>query len=178
MAYCPITAGRLLNNCKNQRGGVKNLYFVNYDNFGFVIANQILTDLGTLDEDEVFKYEVKATTNALTETGTSSEDNGTYLVTQSLAVTLPKLAADLQAQVQLICQGRPFVFVEDYNGNIMLLGATNGTMSNCTKATGAAGGDLSGFTLTITAEEGSLSPFLDSASKAALLTFINPDVVS
>jgi hypothetical protein len=176
MAYCPITAGRLLNNCKNQRGGIKNLYFANYDNYGFVVAAQAVTDLGTLDE--VFKYEVKATTNALTETGTSSEDNGTYLVAQSLAVTLPKLAADLQAQVQLICQGRPFVFVEDYNGNIMLIGATNGTMSNCTKASGAAGGDLSGFTLTITAEEGSLSPFLDAGAKTELATLVSEDVVS
>jgi hypothetical protein len=176
MAYCPITAGRLLNNCKNQRGGIKNLYFANYDSYGFVVAAQELTDLGTLDE--VFKYEVKATTNALTETGTSSEDNGTYMVAQSLAVTLPKLAADLQAQVQLICQGRPFVFVEDYNGNIMLIGATNGTMSNCTKASGAAGGDLSGFTLTIAAEEGSLSPFLDNTTKAELLTFVSATVVS
>ena len=176
MAYCPITAGRLLNNCKNQRGGIKNLYFANYDSYGFVTTGQTISDLGTLDE--VFKYEVKATTNALTETGTSSEDNGTYLVAQSLAVTLPKLAADLQAQVQLICQGRPFVFVEDYNGNIMLLGATNGTMSNCTKVSGAAGGDLSGFTLTITAEEGSLSPFLDATTKAEFMTYISPDVVS
>jgi hypothetical protein len=176
MAYCPITAGRLLNNCKNQRGGIKNLYFANYDNYGFVVSNQLVTDLGTLDE--VFKYEVKATTNALTETGTSSEDNGTYLVAQSLAVTLPKLAADLQAQVQLICQGRPFVFVEDYNGNFMLLGATNGTMSNCTKVSGAAGSDLSGFTLTIAAEEGALSPFLDNTNKTALLTLVSEDVVS
>ena len=100
------------------------------------------------------------------------------MVAQSLAVTLPKLAADLQAQVQLICQGRPFVFVEDYNGNIMLIGLTNGTMSNCTKASGAAGGDLSGFTLTITAEEGSLSPFLDNTTKTELLTLVSEDVVS
>jgi len=173
---CPITAGKLLNSCKNQRGGYKNLYFANYNSYAFVIANQILTDLGTLAE--VFKYEVKATTNTLTETGTSSEDNGTYLVAQSLAVTLPKLAADLQAQVQLICQGRPFVFVEDYNGNILLLGATNGTMANCTKVTGGAGGDLTGYTLTITAEEGSLSPFLDSGSKTDLLTLVSATVVS
>jgi hypothetical protein len=173
---CPITAGRLLNNCKNQRGGYKNLYFANYDTYTFVRTGQTISSLGTLAE--VFKYEVKATTNTLTETGTSSEDNGTYLVTQSLAVTLPKLAADLQAQVQLICQGRPFVFVEDYNGNIVLLGETNGTMANCTKVTGGAGGDLTGYTLTITAEEGSLSPFLDAGSKADLYTLVSEDVVS
>ena len=53
MAYCPITAGRLLNNCKNQRGGIKNLYFANYDNYGFVTTGQTVSDLGTLTE--VFK---------------------------------------------------------------------------------------------------------------------------
>jgi hypothetical protein len=129
-----------------------------------------LTDLGDLEE--VFKYEVKATTNALTETGTVSEDNGTFLNAQSLAVTLPKLGADLQAQIQLICAGRPQVFVEDYNGNIMLIGLTNGTMTNCVKQTGGAGGDLSRiFTLTIAAEESNLSPFLNPSDGFSSLCF-------
>jgi hypothetical protein len=114
----------------------------------------------------------------LTETGTSSEDNGTFLNAQSLAVTLPKLGADLQAQIQLICAGRPQVFVEDYNGNIMLIGATNGTMSNCTKVSGGAGADLSGYTLTIAAEESNLSPFLNSTMITALYALVSEDVVS
>lgn len=172
---CLITAGKLLG-CRDQRGGIKNLYFANYDDYGYTIAAQELTALGTLDE--VFKYEVKATTNALTETGTSSEDNGTFVNAQSLAVTLPKLSADLQAQVQLICAGRPQVFVEDYNGNIMLIGATNGTMSNCTKVSGGAGADLSGYTLTIAAEESNLSPFLTGAMVTALYALVSDVVVS
>jgi len=172
---CLISKGKLLG-CKDQRGGIKNIYFANYENYNFVIAAHAVTSLGTLGE--VFQYQVKATTNALTETGTSSEDNGTFLNAQSVAITLPKLAADLQAQVQLICAGRPFVFVEDYNGNILLLGATNGTMSSCTKVSGGAGGDLTGFTLAITAEEGNLSPFLDATTKTALLAMVADLVVS
>jgi hypothetical protein len=162
--------------CLDQRGGYKNLYFANYADYGFQITAHELTDLGDLEE--VFKYEVKATTNTLTETGTSSQDNGTFLNAQSLAVTLPKLSADLQAQVQLICASRPYVFVEDYNGNILLVGAANGTMSNCTKVTGGAGGDLSGYTLTIAAEESNLSPFLDNTTKAALRALVSNVVVS
>ena len=81
---CLISAGKLLG-CRDQRGGIKNLYFANYDDYGYTIAAQELTALGTLAE--VFQYEVKATTNALTETGTSSEDNGTFVNAQSLAVT-------------------------------------------------------------------------------------------
>jgi hypothetical protein len=172
---CLITKGKLLG-CKDQRGGIKNIYFANYDAYAFVIAAQAVTSLGTLDE--VFKYEVKATTNALTETGTSSQDNGTFLVAQSLAVTLPKLGADLQAQCQLICAGQPYVFVEDYNGNVMLVGAENGTMASMTKVTGGAGGDLSGYTLTITAEEKNNSPFLDATTKTALQTLVSEVVVS
>ena len=172
---CLISKGKLLG-CKDQRGGYKNLYFANYDQYGFVVAAHEVTSLGSLDE--VFKYEVKATTNALTETGTSSEDNGTFLNAQSVAVTLPKLSADLQGQIQLICASRPYVFVEDYNGNILLLGATNGTMASCTKVTGGAGGDLTGFTLAITAEEGNLSPFLNSAMKTALFALVSDVVVS
>ena len=172
---CLISKGKLLG-CKDQRGGYKNLFFANYADYGFVVAAHEVTSLGSLDE--VFKYEVKATTNALTETGTSSEDNGTFLNAQSVAVTLPKLSADLQGQIQLICASRPYVFVEDYNGNILLLGATNGTMASCTKVTGAAGGDLTGFTLAITAEEGNLSPFLNAAMKTALFALVSDVVVS
>ena len=172
---CLISKGKLLG-CKDQRGGYKNLYFANYDQYGFVVAAHEVTSLGSLAE--VFKYEVKATTNALTETGTSSEDNGTFLNAQSVAVTLPKLSADLQGQIQLICASRPYVFVEDYNGNILLLGATNGTMASCTKVTGGAGGDLTGFTLAITAEEGNLSPFLNAAMKTALFALVSDVVVS
>ena len=172
---CLISKGKLLG-CKDQRGGYKNLYFANFADYDFVIAAHQVTSLGTLDD--VFKYEVKATTNTLTETGTSSEDNGTFLNAQSLAVTLPKLSADLQGQIQLICAGRPYVFVEDYNGNILLVGAANGTMASCTKVTGGAGADLSGFTLTITGEESNLSPFLDATTKTALMTLVSSAVVS
>jgi hypothetical protein len=51
-------------------------------------------------------------------------------------------------------------------------------MANCTKVTGGAGADLSGFTLTITGEESNLSPFLDSATKTALMTLVSSAVVS
>ena len=172
---CLIAKGKKLG-CKDQRGGIKNIYFANHDDYNFVIAAHAVTSLGSLDE--VFKYEVKATTNALTETGTTSEDAGTFLNAQSLAVTLPKLGTDLQAQVQLICIGRPYVFIEDYNNNFLLVGATNGTSSNCTKGSGGAGGDLTGYTLTITAEEGNLSPFLDPATVSALKALVSEVVVS
>lgn len=172
---CPITAGRLLG-CKAGRGGIKNIFFANYDNYEFVVSAQEVTSLGSLSE--VFQYEVKATVNNLTETGTASDDAGNFVNMQSLAVTLPRMSADLQAQVKLICAGRPIVFVEDYNGNILVVGLTAGTSSNCTKVTGGAAADLNGFTLTVTGEESDLSPFLDSAMQNALRLLVSDVVVS
>jgi hypothetical protein len=55
---CDITKGRRLP-CKDQKAGVKALYFANFDNYDIVYANSVLTSLGTMSE--VFKWEVKGT---------------------------------------------------------------------------------------------------------------------
>lgn len=172
---CPITAGRLLG-CKAGRGGIKNIFFANYDNYEIVVTGQEVTSLGSLAE--VFQYEVKATVNTLTETGTGSDDAGNFVNMQSLAVTLPRMSADLQAQVRLICAGRPIVFVEDYNGNILVVGLKAGTSSNCVKQTGGAAADMNGFQLTVTGEESDLSPFLTDAMQTALKALVSDVVVS
>ena len=50
--------------------------------------------------------------------------------------------------------GRPQVVVLDYNDNAFLMGAKHGAeVTGGTIVTGAAMGDLSGYTLTLTAQE-------------------------
>jgi len=71
-----------------------------------------------------------------------------------LNLTLTKLDLATQEELKLIAHARPHVFVEDYNGNYLLVGAVHGAeVSGGTIVTGAAMGDLSGFTLTLTAQE-------------------------
>ena len=54
----------------------------------------------------------------------------------------------------MLAHGRPQVVVVDYNDNAFLLGKEHGCeVTGGTMATGAAMGDLSGFTLTIVAQE-------------------------
>ena len=65
--------------------------------------------------------------------------------------------------MQIIAVGRPYVVVEDYYGNQFLCGLENGM--ECvggTTVTGAAAGDLSGFTLTMEGMEESAPAFLAS----------------
>ena len=68
--------------------------------------------------------------------------------------------------------GRPHVVVEDYNGNCMMMGLAHGAdVSGGSIVTGAAMGDLSGYTLTFTAQEVSPANFMDVDATAADFPF-------
>ena len=61
----------------------------------------------------------------------------------------------------LIAVARPHVIVEDNNGNLMLVGLDHGAdVNGGTVVTGAAMGDLSGYTLTLQAAEKKPANFL------------------
>jgi len=172
---CDLSKGKKIV-CKDQMGGIKALYFANFDAYGYTIANQIVTALGTLAE--VFKWELKGTTNTLTQTANVSRDNGTAFLSQVIAATFPKLDAETQQELTLMMYGRPQVFVEDYNGNILLCGVENGMeMTAGTIVSGGAGGDLTGYTVELTGTEKLGAPFLNSSMKTALLALVSTEII-
>lgn len=174
---CLITKGRTLS-CKDQRGGIKQIDFANYSNYNFVVANQEIATLPVL-LTSVFRYEVKATVNNLTETGTVNQDNRTTEVAQALAVTLPKLGKETEVELQALSAGRTIAFVHDYNGNVKVVGIDSGVeVATFTAVTGGAGGDLSGYTLSFMAMDSKLAPFLSTAAKTALEVLVSNVVIN
>lgn len=166
-----ITKGKKLT-CLQGKGGVKNIYFALFADYGIAVANEVVTGLGTLAT--TFKYEVTGAVNGLTETPTTSRDNGTFFVTQVLTATFANMSAELQNELKLLMRNFVLAFVEDYNGNIHLVGLENGALaSNGSKVTGLASGDLNGYTIELTAEEKEFSPLLDGATKTALLATVS-----
>ena len=140
-------------------GGVKNYYFAPWGNYGIIVVAGEISSLGALDN--VFKYEVTGNANSLTETLNPSMENMTALVTQVTSATFQGLNKDLQVQLSLLAKSRTLVFIEDYNGNIKLMGLKNGAYSSAgTAVTGAAKGDLSGYTIELTAEELGIGRFV------------------
>ena len=82
-------------------------------------------------------------------------------------MTLTKLSKEDNKQLKLIAYGRPHIFVEDYNGSVWLVGAEHGCeVTGGTAVTGTAMGDLSGYTLTLTASETTLPNFVTGATAA------------
>ena len=62
--------------------------------------------------------------------------------------------------------GRPHIAVEDYNGNVFMMGLENGAdVSGGTVVSGTAMGDMSGYTLTFSGQETQAANFMDSDTK-------------
>jgi len=172
---CDIAKGRK-EPCKDVVGGIKNLYFVNYGDLGTVsitddATGEEITNITGYTGDVAgdltcYKYEVKGN-SSLEQTVNSSRENGTTFYEQTLNLTLKKLSKLDNKELKLMAYGRPHVVVEDYNGNYMMVGLEHGAdVSGGTVVTGAAMGDLSGYTLTLTAMETRPAVFMKNTGGA------------
>jgi hypothetical protein len=156
---CDLTKGRK-EPCKDVVGGLRAVYFVDFGDLGTVTkADDEITDLsGTFT---AFKYELKGA-SSFEQNVTSSRENGTTFFEQTLNLTLKKLSKEDHKEIKLLAYGRPHVAVEDYNGNVFLMGLEHGAdVSGGTIVTGAAMGDLSGYTLTLSGMETQPANFVD-----------------
>ena len=163
---CDLSLGRL-EVCKDSVGGLKNVYFVNYGELGEITYNG--TDSDVIDAvagtPDAYKYELKGA-STFTQNINSSRENGTTFFEQVLELTFKKLTVKDHKELKLMAYGRPNVIVEDNNGNFFLAGLEHGCdVTGGTIVTGAAMGDLSGYTLTLTGMEKVPANFLgDSLS--------------
>ena len=161
---CSLTKGRK-EPCKDVVGGLKAVYFTDFGDYGTVTeTDDEITDMtGTF---VAFKYELKGN-SSFEQTITSSRENGTTFFEQTLNLTLKKLSKEDNKELKLLAYGRPHVAVEDYNGNVFVMGLQHGAdVTGGTVSTGAAMADLSGYTLTLSAQELKPANFVASPTAA------------
>lgn len=168
---CDITAGRI-EPCRDSVGGLDAVYFVNDgDITGFTMdatdTDVIASVAGTPD---AYKYDLKGNSTFET-TINSSTENGTSFFEQTLTLTLKKLDINSHKELKLLTWGKPKVIVKDNNGNFFLMGKEHGAeVTGGTVVTGGAMGDLSGYTLTMSAMERVPANFIDATDEAGLTT--------
>lgn len=161
---CDLTRGRK-EPCKDVVGGLKAVYFTDFGDFGTVTqTDDEITDMsGTFT---AYKYELKGN-SSFEQAVTSSRENGTTFFDQTLNITFKKLSKEDNKEIKLLAYGRPHIAVEDYNGNVFVMGLEHGAeVTGGTIVTGAAMGDLSGYTLTFNAQELKPANFVDSPTAA------------
>ena len=165
---CALTTGRKVP-CKSAFGGIKTVLFADFGTIQSVTVDSTTKEATIVEGSPAptwFEYDVKGNSSLETSV-TSSRENGTTFYTQTLNLTLTYLDAKTQAELQTLAVGRPYVVVVDYYGNNFLCGLENGMeATGGTVVTGAAAGDLSGFTLTFEGMEETAPYFLDAAVTA------------
>ena len=168
---CNITAGRL-EPCKDSNGGLRAVYFINYDSG--------LYDNITFTSEEVtalaspvtcYKYELKGA-NSFDEANEISRENGTSFWTGTGTFVFKKQDLATQKELKLLSYGRPQIIIEDYNGNFRLAGIKNGCECAVSTASGAAMGDLNGYNVVATSQEAEPASFIDATLMGDVAGFV------
>lgn len=174
---CLITAGRA-ESCKDSVGGLRNIYFINYQiadaDVAYDVTNtDLITDVNNVDS--LYKFELKGSNNTFEQTINSDRNNGTTFFTQVLNIRLKKQDIATTKNVKLLSYGRPHIIVETNNGQYFLMGLKHGCdVTGGTISTGGALGDFSGYSLTFTAEEEVPANFINATTESALVTLFSP----
>jgi hypothetical protein len=155
---CNLTLGRL-EPCKDKVGGLRAVYFINYSPLAVTRANSgedTITDFTLADgstDAVALKYDLRGT-SSFEQSVTASRENGTAFFEQTLNLTLKGLTTQTHKEFKLMAYGRPHIVVEDNNGAFWMMGEEYGCeVTGGTIVTGAAMGDLYGYTITLMASE-------------------------
>ena len=164
---CNLTAAIGLN-CKDTVGGIKAIYFSDFQVAGYggmTFAAGVLT--GIDPAQTVYRYDVQPNTASLTTTVTN-EPAGSASYASALEITLNILKQTTSEELQLLIQTRVFAYILDANDNVYCIGLQNGcTVTAGTFVTGAARADMQGYTLTVTAGEAEYPPTISASTDAS-----------
>ena len=158
---CILTKGRGLP-CKSGVGGLKAVYFVDYGGLGALTKSggEVSAFGGS---PTLMKFDIKGT-STLDTTVTSSRENGTTFYESSLVLNLTFQEKQTSEEIKLLAVARPQIIVADYNGNFFLLGEDHGCeLTTGTFSSGAAMGDMSGYSLTFVSQETDPPLFVQSS---------------
>jgi hypothetical protein len=161
---CNLSAGRN-EVCKDSIGGLQGVYFLNFNTGSFTKnGNGEITAFPS--GSTVYYYELKGN-SSMTETVNTSRDNGTTFFSQELVLNLKKLTNEMTTQMKLMAYGRPKIVVWTMNGDALLVGEREGAdVTAGTLQTGAALGDLYGYSITFTGQEQLPAAFISGSTTA------------
>lgn len=159
---CILTSGRN-EVCKDSIGGLAGVFFLNFTTGSFT-KNGAGEVTAFPSGSTVFAYTLKGT-SAYTETVNTSRENGTTFFSQELVLNLKRLTNEMTTQLKLMAFGRPQIVVHTMNGDALLVGEIEGAdLTAGTIQTGAAMGDLYGYSITMTGMERLPAAFISGST--------------
>jgi hypothetical protein len=157
---CILATGRKLP-CKDTIGGISEVLFADYGTLGTITYTGL--NVTAFSEDPTFfKWDVKSA-SGLEQTINQSAEQGTTYYEQVVTMVLTKLDQDTAEELMTLINGRAHCFIKTNNGDYLSVGITRGCDFSGSFTTGMALGDLSGFTITVTAQEPMPSMYVSSS---------------
>lgn len=146
---------------KNNVGGLKRVYFFEYNKYSksqIVLTGKQLT---TFPTDTIYTYELLG--GSFSE-NTEDDTNGKF-ITLNLEMTLAEITEDMNVQLDAMLSGIFRAITLDNNGNYNMLGLYNGIeLSEGSAPRGSGKSDLNGYTLSFNGKERFTAPFLTNLS--------------
>lgn len=157
---CDLTGGwELADNCRNGRGGVRRLIIGPYNSSLYDVISvtgsygNILQSWGGATPSG-YVFEQAREVAGFTAPGEYSDPNSVAFRRPAVSFVLGPMGDDSNGLADILDQGYWFVWVQDANGVYWFVNPTTPmTVSAGDTATGTAGGDLNGNTLTLTGAE-------------------------
>ena len=182
---CDISNGRI-EQCKDSVSGLKAIYIINYDKLN---SDSVVYSTGTGEEDEIdtwtpvdtatalnlYKFELKSTSNSFNTTINTSRDNGTTFFAQNLVINLKRQDVVTTKNVKLLAYGRPRIVVRTMTDQFFLMGLDQGADMNAgTIASGSSLDSFNGYEgLTFEAQEENPANFIDCTDETTLKAVFN-----
>lgn len=138
--------------CKDNMGGIKEVYLIKEEDITTVTASEGQISALTLNEGASFKtYKFRKGTSQFTSTMTSDEAAGTLSVQTDLALQFSKMETSKRLEIMAMCMESMKAIVLDANGKYWFLGYDFPvTASAATGQTGTNFGDFGGYNVTLT----------------------------
>jgi len=168
---CALTQGRAID-CRNSMGGIEEVYISEFSNVtAYTESAGVITSLTQTVATNFFIYELEKENGSLIETHTGSLENGSNFYESVLEFNTKNLSASESQELDLLDQNRLWIIVKDNNGVYWSMGASRGADKlSGTSVTGAAFGDLNGYTYSFTAKEPQRMFEVDSTTISGLTT--------
>ena len=157
---CDLSSGRLVG-CKDGIGGIVRVYIGNYADIpagtGYAEAAGVVSVIAAQD---FYQFDVRPETSSMTCNFQANAANGTTFFEQNLSLVFQKLDSTDIADIRILCQGRPNIWVETQDDksagvpNVYLLGAEYGmNVTGGSAVSGTAMGDMTGYTIELQGKE-------------------------
>lgn len=177
MSSCGITLKGIDFGCKDNIGGIKNIWLADWNAAApTVVSKRFKANIMTEDSEPeyIFKlFRIRTGNGSMNSTMNADESAGTVYVQTDLNMKFTKLTEDGRNEVAEILKGNVAAIVETNAGEYYGLGAEHPlTFSAGTANTGAAMGDFAGYDITIQDYCSTLPYLLDESLIAELPTTV------